>query len=360
MVRDVEGKLLDEAMDAIRCEAGLDLEVTKEEVRIKDNFVDAIIRITGHDEPIAVEIKKWAVHANIGAIINQVKRLPMDGMLVADYVNAKMADRLRKQDVQFIDTAGNAYINRPPIYVYVKGNRKKDEGPIIKKEGAGRAFSTTGLKVLYAFLCNPALINATYRKIADVADVALGTVGWVLNDLKALRFVVGRGRMRDDRRLVHNRKLLDRWVEAYPEKLRPKQRVGEFTATDHYWWKDVDIWQYQAYWGGEIAAAEYTNRYLKPEVVTLYLPKNTENKFLAAAKLRKAVEWTADGPNTVKIYRPFWRERENIHNYCNQNPVGFVHPILAYADLIATGDARNIEAARMIYEKHIVEYIGED
>lgn len=357
---EIGRRILDEAIDAIHCETGLDLEITEEEAKVKDNFVDAIIRIAGYGEPIAVEIKKWAVHANIGAIINQVKHLPMDGMLVADYVNAKMADRLREQEVQFIDTVGNAYINRPPIYVNVKGNRKKDEGPIIKKEGAGRAFSTTGLKVLYAFLCNPELINAPYREIADVADVAHGTVGWVLNDLKALRFVVGRGHKRDDRRLVHRRKLLDRWVEAYPEKLRPKQRVGEFITTDHYWWQDKDIWQYQAYWGGEIAAAEYTNGYLKPEVVTLYLPKETENKFLAEEKLRKAVEWTADGPNTIKIYRPFWRERENIENYCNKNPVGFVHPILAYADLIATGDARNIETARIIYDRHIAEYIGED
>jgi hypothetical protein len=28
-----------------------------------------------------------------------------------------------------------------------------------------------------------------------------------------------------------------------------------------------------------------------------------------------------------------------------------VHPILIYADLVATGDSRNLETARMIYDK---------
>jgi len=37
-----------------------------------------------------------------------------------------------------------------------------------------------------------------------------------------------------------------------------------------------------------------------------------------------------------------------------------VHPILVYADLIASGDKRNIEIANMIYEKEITGLIRED
>ena len=37
-----------------------------------------------------------------------------------------------------------------------------------------------------------------------------------------------------------------------------------------------------------------------------------------------------------------------------------VHPILIYADLLATGNERNIETARMIYDQHIVQLIRED
>jgi hypothetical protein len=37
-----------------------------------------------------------------------------------------------------------------------------------------------------------------------------------------------------------------------------------------------------------------------------------------------------------------------------------VHPILIYADLLATGNERNIETAKIIYDKHILELIRED
>ena len=37
-----------------------------------------------------------------------------------------------------------------------------------------------------------------------------------------------------------------------------------------------------------------------------------------------------------------------------------VHPILVYADLLATGDERNIETARMVYERHIIRLVREN
>jgi len=37
-----------------------------------------------------------------------------------------------------------------------------------------------------------------------------------------------------------------------------------------------------------------------------------------------------------------------------------VPPLLIYADLLATGDARNIETARIIYEREITRFIRED
>jgi hypothetical protein len=36
-------------------------------------------------------------------------------MLVADYVNPRMADKLQKQRVQFIDRVGNACIDQSPV-----------------------------------------------------------------------------------------------------------------------------------------------------------------------------------------------------------------------------------------------------
>ncbi len=40
--------------------------------------------------------------------------------------------------------------------------------------------------------------------------------------------------------------------------------------------------------------------------------------------------------------------------------IGLAPPLLIYADLLATGDTRNIETARMIYEQELTGLIRED
>jgi len=341
---------------AVRQKAGLDIEVSELEDNGHGMQVDAFIHIKGQDRKIAAEIKKWAQQANLGALINQIKQLPETGLLVADYVNPKMAEKLRQEKIQFIDTAGNAYIDQPPVYVYVTGNRQEKPGFIPTKDGARRAFEPTGLKVVYRFLCFPELVNAPYRKIAEEADVALGTVGWVLNGLKAADFIRDTGGKKG-RHLVHYRKLLDRWIEAWPEKLKPKLILGEFIADDPYWWNAIDIQKYHGYWGGETAAAKYTN-YLKPKVATVYMQEHLRNKLLRDARLRKAAEWGGNGAARVLIYRLFWPER--LNEFDTELRKGLVHPILVYADLVATGDARNLEVAQRIFNEHIAQHIRED
>lgn len=356
--------LLKHAVHAFKEETGLQITIIKNEFMGEGYPVDGLVELPNGVGQMAVEVKKWAAQANLGAIADKIKRLPMEGMLVADYINPKMAEKLRDKGIPFIDTAGNAYINKPPLFVWTTTN-KTEKAKDNKKEGVNRAFDNTGLKVVFGFLCDQRLINATYREIAEQTGVALGTVGWVLNGLKETGFVVDRGKGKDGRRLVNRRKLLDRWVEAYPERLKPKCRVGEFVTDEVDWWKTVNIEEFGAYWGGEVAAAKYTG-YLKPQVATVYLPEEELSNFLAAAKLRKALEWTADEPGIVRIYRPFWPQKiiNTVDDGRNQAiaklQAGLVHPILAYADLIATADSRNLETARMIYEQHIAEHIGQD
>jgi len=358
MYRDThrDQAILDRAIQAVGRETGVRLCVEKYDEFIKDQGVDAVVRLDPGGRELAVEVKKWAQQANLGALIHQVQQLPEGGLLAADYINPKMADKLRQQGVQFIDTAGNAFIDQPPVYVYVTGNRQEEQGFMPTKDGAKRAFEPKGLMVVYTFLLYPKLVNAPYREIAEKAGVAVGTVGWVLNGLKAAGFIRDAGGKKG-RHLTQYRKLLDRWVEAWPEKLKPKQFVGEFFADNPYWWTDVEITEFDAYWGGEIAAAKYTN-YLKPEVVTVYLPEHARTRFLQGARLRKATEWTGHGAGTVQIYRPFWPEELDVVDINREE--GLVHPLLVYADLVATGETRNLEVAKRVYDEHIAQFVRED
>jgi hypothetical protein len=339
-------------------EVGVCLRKQKLEVQVEGRRIDAILQLEPGGQTFMAEVKKWAPQANLGALINQIQQLPETGLLVADYINPNMAAKLREQGVQFIDTVGNAYLNQPPIYVYVTGNRQnglRAKGTAIKT-GVNRAFEPTGLKVIYAILCEPTLVNAPYREIAEKAAVALGTVGWVINGLKAANLLIDKGKERG-RKITNYRKLLNRWIEAWPEKLKPKQRIGEFIAEDPYWWQTIEIGEFGAYWGGEVAAAKYTD-YLKPKVATIYLPENRCNQLLRDARLRLATVRSGDAAGTVLLYRPFW-PAVFTDLYTKENQ-GLVHPILVYADLIATGDPRNLEVAGRLYDEYIAGRIGQD
>jgi hypothetical protein len=351
-----EQDILDRAVQAVEREAGLRFRIQQREIRHGDQWADAVVQLEPGNMTFMVEVKKWAQHANLGALVNQIQQLPETGLLVADYVNQKMAERLRQQGVQFIDTVGNAYINQPPVYVYVTANRKSEFRATLIKGGAKRAFEPTGLKVIYAFLCDPNIVNAPYREIAEKAGVALGTVGWVINGLKATDLIIDKGK-KQGRQIRNYRKLLDRWVEAWPEKLKPKQLLGEFVADDPYWWQTIEIKEFEGYWGGEIAAAKYTD-YLKPKVATIYLPEEKRNQLLREARLRKAMDWSGENAGTVQIYQPFWPEA--FTELYTKESKGLVHPILVYADLVATGDPRNLEVARRLYDEYIARYNRED
>lgn len=350
--QNLEKNLLEQAIDAVFRETGLTFRITHKEIAEVGYRYDAIIEIEDYKHlQFTVEIKRWAQQANFGALVYQIQQLPMKGLLVADYVNPNMAARLRELDVPFIDTVGNAYINEKPLYIYIKGLKKNDK--TYHTDGAGqkfaRIFQPTGLKILYALLRDKELLNAPYREIADVTGVALGTVGRVFNDLKKGGYLVEYNKK--NRRLKNKKYLLEKWVEAYPEKLRPKLLIGTFTAEKYDWWQNVDtnIVNYGAKWGGEVGAAKLTG-HLKPEKITVYMPKEGGKRLLIDNRLRK------DPNGNIQIYKMFQEQETNYLFEFND----IVEPIIIYADLLATGDPRNIETARIIYDQYLTGLVQED
>lgn len=341
--REIE--LLHNALEVFRNATGLEIAIEDEEFTdAAGHRADAQVRLTapGVEQRFAVEVKPHLTPTNLGIAVHQLPQSQRKGLIVTDYVNPKMAERLKALDMAFLDVAGNAYLNVPPLFLYIKGN-KPVEMP--HRKPPTRAFQSTGLKVLFALLCHPDLVNAPYRGIAKAADVALGTVGWVITDLKELGYVVDRGKR--GRRLTKKENLVERWVTAYPEQLRPKLMMGRYKAADHHWWKQVPLHDYpEACWGGEVAAARLTH-YLKPELVTVYM-RGKPGSLLLANKLKK------DPEGDVEILEAFWRtEYGGLHGE-------LAPPLLIYADLLATGDTRNIETAKIIYEQELAGLIRED
>jgi hypothetical protein len=344
-----ENDILEAAVGAIHREAGLRLDIIDRDVKQDGKYIDAIIQMPDNNVKLVAEVKKWAAQVNLGAVINQIKNIaePGCGLFVADYINPKMAERLKEAEIQFIDIAGNAYINQRPVYIYIKCNKPQQGAAAKENVKTGKAFQPTGMKVVFAFLVDRGLVNAPYREIADQAGVALGTVGWVIRDLIAQGFLL-EGVNKNQRKLTDIDLLLDKWVEAYPHKLKEKQKIGVFTTDNADWWKDINPEPFYACWGGEIAAAKYTN-YLNPTQGMVYIKKANMAKFLQKARLKK-LEAHERAEIQVELIEPFWKE---VKEQGNGQQKGLAHPIITYADLIETGDTRNLDTANRLREEYL-------
>lgn len=340
--RETEAELLQKAIEAFRRATGIRAHLERLEPTRHLHRADAELRFEfPHVElRFDAEVKRWLNPDTLGQAIEQMKRLPGKALLVTEYVNPNMAERLKQMGLPFLDTLGNAYLDAPPIFVYVKG-RAPQRFP---RERPTRAFVPTGLKVVFALLCRQELVEVPYRTIAQIANVALGTVAWVLDDLHGLGYILEMGKRR--RRLIRKQQLLDRWVAAFPNQLRPKLLLGRYAAPDPNWWKHQQVGEFRAYWGAEVAAARLTG-YLKPEFVTVYI-REMPGRFLAANRLRTNPE------GNVEMLKAFWNTK------CDWTDTEIVHPLLVYADLLRTRDDRNLETARQIYDEHLAGLVRED
>ena len=216
-------------------------------------------------------------------------------------------------------TLRETHISMIRQYLFTLSAIKKKEVP--QKNITGRAFRPTGLKVVFALLCQPGLVKAPYREIVAAARVAQGTVGWVISDLKQQNYLVDRGK--HGRKLINAAKLLDTWVEMYARELRPRLLVGRYKTKKTDWWKNIDWRQTTACLGAEPAAAILTD-YLKPGTITVYAPESI-NQFLLTHHLEK------NSSGSVELFQKFW-DFDYLWDY-----EGMAPPLLVYADLMATG-----------------------
>lgn len=344
-----ETKILDEALAAFTRTTGLHAAIVPHApAREADRRPDAAIQIEANDRRFRffAEIKDVDRAVALAAAKHQLEPYGKHGILVAPYLTPDLAVHCRqKLDLNFIDTAGNAYVRAPGLFVFVRGERAPaHRATAIGRRGGG---TTTALRVVFALLCKPELVNAPYRDIVAGANVALGAVGWVFFDLQQRGYITG-GRRKRNRRLLERARLLDEWATNFPIKLRPKLNPRRFHAPDPGWWQEARL-EAGARWGGEVAAARLTN-YLKPAAYTIYLDPRHGDEALAALVKRHRLR--ADPNGNVEVLDAFWNFE------FKETPPDLVPPLLVYADLMATLDPRNLEVAKRIRAEHLEDAVG--
>ncbi|MEZ4685764.1 MAG: hypothetical protein R3B47_06780 [Bacteroidia bacterium] len=62
---------------------------------------------------------------------------------------------LKEEGINYVDRVGNAFFRLGPVYIYIDGIRNQPT-----EDRKNRAFTRTGLKVVFHFLNQPDLVNA--------------------------------------------------------------------------------------------------------------------------------------------------------------------------------------------------------
>lgn len=331
---------LDHAIAALQAETGLQVTHLQDTdtAHASGAAPDGWLGIAPPGAPpvrFALDIRPVDRHQTLSAIHTRAQHRPAPCLLVAPYLTAERARQCRSLGLNFIDEAGNAYINTPGCFVHISGKPRREPA---RPVGRYKALTPAGLRIVFALLTQPRLLAAPYREIAAAAGVALGSVGDVLADLQAR----GHLALTEPRRLLAPGALQEEWATHFPMKLRPRLHARRFTATARDWWKGQDLQALHAAWGGEVAAHHLTG-YLEPERVTLYAA--APDALILKHRLRP------DPQGDIEILSPFWPLAPE-----GEAGSATVPPLLVYADLMASSDPRNIDTAQHIRTQYLARH----
>lgn len=329
-------KIVNTALESLRKHTGVEGIFTAYKRKGLDGEVEFVFQ-TGK-ELFIVEVKREIRNYQL-PIIEDMARNNKNFLLIAETIFPKIKEALQKRGIAYLDTAGNIFLQTAKHHLWIEGHKN----PKAKMEKPNRAFKATGLKLIYLFLINENLLNHPQRTIAAEAGIALGNINYILNGLKERGFLIQKGRT--EFQIINKNELLQKWMNDFEEKLKPTLHMGNFrfAKTDHERnWKQLKLKQHQTFWGGE-PAGDMITHYLQPKIFTLYTEETQNN-------LIKNYHLVPKQDGNIKVYKKFWKGHDGFNETV-------VHPILAYTDLLNTGDSRCIETAKIIYDKHIKQNI---
>ncbi len=321
-------------------------QLTNVEVEIDNNSnrgeYDAIATI--NDTQFVVEAKSEVRASNKGMVLSEVENIKSKTkkpiVVIAKFIANDIAIELKEKGINYIDRAGNAYIKHRKLIIYITG--QKAEKPTNVNQS--RAFQESGIKLIYHLLQNLENLQLSYRDLTKIAGVSIGSVSNVISELEDQKFII---KTKNKRVLKNKKELLNRWVIAYNDVLRPRllKKRMRFSNLELYGnWDTLPIQEADGInlWGGEPAAAILTGQ-LHPEQFTIY----TNDSWHSIASEFKLIP---DEKGDVEILAMFWNEQEQYREYYK------TPPLIIYADLMGSGFERNIQTAKLILENEL-QYI---
>jgi hypothetical protein len=275
-------------------------------------------------------------------------------ILITNYLSEPVLEKLIKNKIEFIDAAGNVYLNNPAAYILIRGQRQ-----IKEKQTSLIQITANSLQVIYILLKYPHILKDSQKYLSAAAGVTLATTKKTLINLYTLGYL--QKQPEGKYRISNYTKLLERWEMGYAERLRPKFLLGSFSYVFSGNFTEIsDKIIQQAVEddfliGGELGAAIATS-YLIPTSAILHIHPQANYRAIAAKlKLKPNPE------GNITFLQNFEQvsQNTNIHNYANNyNPIelsdkSIADPLLIHAELLLENSDRLRETAEILFTKFI-------
>jgi hypothetical protein len=262
---------------------------------------------------------------------------PAAVLILAPHVGSGVAATLIERGLNYLDASGNCHISVPPFFVHVEGKSAE------KGTGASTGVRGPGFQVLFAYLAEPALLDASIRTVAEVAGVSRQPV------------LAMKHRLHDDKLILasktrtqwHPRRREDAlalWLQGYQTTVRASLLAGSYRTREQDPNKlDARILDAlptdQFRWGGTAAGYRLTGNY-RGERTVVHVRAGIQD-------LAKKVRSLPDPAGNLLIMNTFgtinWSpERETVH------------PLLVYSEMLSEGSERAREAAQALHDRYLV------
>lgn len=332
--KDEQARVLNTLLDNVKVVlAGLDVRATGEQLPASDAAVDLELVL---DAGLRGRTR-YAVVAKRGRLDRQRATAmvlpPVRPLLViAPHVPDSVADVFRARGVDHVDAAGNVGLAWDGMLLDVRGRRPHPTPRPRKDAAASRAFTRSGVMVVFALLSWPEMSRRSVRDIAAASGTAVGTAHQVLSELAAAGYLFESS---EGKRLNHGGELLGRWAEAYTVNLTRKLAIASFTLDDLARLPEAeeDLLEQGAQLGGELAASRIDS-HLHPATATFYVDRVPVD-IVARFRMRRD-----DDSGAVEFRHRFWKQHDP--------DAALVPSPLVYADLVSSGDPRQREHAERI------------
>jgi hypothetical protein len=165
--------------------------------------------------------------ANLNPLIGEMdhlrQQLGVRLLLVTTYLHRQLIDRLVASGCEFIDGAGNVYLDSPTAYVLISG-RKPPEIPKPKSP-----ITAASLKLVHSILSDPQVLSGDCRHLSQLAGISLGSVSTILRNLARIGYL--QTQQRGEYRILEPEQLLWMWKLGYGQQLRHQLWLGRFSLS---------------------------------------------------------------------------------------------------------------------------------